>query len=349
MKAIGILGLGTYVPEEIVTTRQLRDKYQISKDGVLKKVAELFKTTGINERRYVADEQNTSDLAFGASVRALDNASIGLEKIDMVILTSSSPESIFPATACRLLRKLNALFGSENRCRAYDESAACSGFVYGLESAYNAILSGRYQNVLVVGAEVVTRELMFSAEGNWWQTFTLFGDGAGAAVVGPVKEGYGFLDFYTRTDSSLSELARSDGLGTRLADIGIAPQMYLNGPAVFKAAVRTMSEAIEKICEQCSVAVADIDWLVLHQANKRITEGVAVELGLATKEMIELGLLPEKMINEIVNFGNTSTASIPLALEQAILKGQIKDGDLIALAAAGAGMTYGACLLRWGR
>lgn len=337
MRSFGILGIGTNVPGRVVTNEQLIERYQIEDKGVSKTPQGLFEVTGIWQRHYV-DEENTSDLAFKAAVKTLENANVDFADIDLIIVASSSPEKFFPSTACLLQNKLNETFGTENHCRASDGLAACSGFVYELETAWHFLQSGQYHCALVVGAEVLSRTVKF-APGDWWKTFDLFGDGAGAAVIGQVSDGRGFLGFWTAADGSYADLARSDGLGTTLADIEILPQMHLNGPEVFKVAVRTMSQAVNKVCQKCQIPIAEIDWIIPHQANSRITKAIAKVL--AVRE--------DKIINEIANFGNTSTASIPLALEQAILKGQIKDGDLICFTAAGGGMTYGACLLRWGR
>ncbi|TVX97712.1 beta-ketoacyl-ACP synthase III [Cohnella terricola] len=324
--SVGILGTGKYVPERRLTNQELEQKVETNDEWIVTR-------TGIRERRIAAPEQATSDLAYEASVKALDAAGITADDIDLIIVATITPDMFFPSTACLLQEKLGA-----KKAAAFDLSAACSGFIYGLANAVGFIKTGMYRHVLVVGAECLSRITDYEDR----NTCILFGDGAGAVVLGQVPEGRGFKSFKLGADGSGGELLRIRGGGSRYpsSEETINNRHHfieMNGRDVFKFAVRVMGSAAEEALESAGYSKADIDLLIPHQANIRIIQSALERLDLSEdKAMINLD-----------RYGNVSAASIPLALAEAVEEGRVKEGDCLVLVGFGGGLTWGATVLKW--
>jgi len=289
--------------------------------------------TGIRERRVAREEEAASDLSLKASERALESAGVRAEEIDLIIVATVTPDTLFPATACLVQDRLGA-----RRAACFDLSAGCTGFLYGLGVAQQFVACGTYQKVLVVGVDVLTKII------NWEDrsTCVLFGDGAGAVVVAPVPEEEGILSLYLGADGSGGPLLVMPAGGSRLpaSPDTVARKLHtihMHGSEVFKFAVRIMGEASLKALEQAGLAKEDIDLLIPHQANMRI-----VEAG-----MKRLGLPPEKVYVNLDRYGNMSSASIPVALDEAQRQGKLARGDNVLLVSFGAGLTWGAAVVRW--
>jgi 3-oxoacyl-[acyl-carrier-protein] synthase-3 len=289
--------------------------------------------TGISERRRVAANEASSDLGVRAALRALDNAGVKPEEIDLIIVPTITPDMIFPSTACIIQDKIGAVHAA-----AFDISAGCTGFIYALSVANQFVAAGAYDTVLVVAAEAMTRFL------NWEDrnTCVLFGDGAGAAVIRPVDNGECFLSFVLGSDGSGSHLLGIPAGGSRCP---LTPEILprnehyvqMAGNEVFRFAVKIMGEAALQALDKAGLSKEDIDFLVPHQANTRIIEAAARRLGLPQ----------EKVFINLDKYGNMSSASIPVALEEARNAGLLKKGALVVLVGFGAGLTWGACVLRW--
>ncbi|PLR68947.1 MULTISPECIES: beta-ketoacyl-ACP synthase III [Bacillaceae] len=307
----GIIGIGRYNPERIVTNADLEKIMDTSDEWIRTR-------TGIEERRLANDDTDTSDMAYYAAKKAIENAGITAEDLDMILVATVTPDQPFPSVACMLQEKLGA-----KKVAAMDLSAACAGFMYGLVSANQFIETGAYQNVLVVGVEKLSK----ITDWNDRNTAVLFGDGAGAAVVSAVSEGKGILAF---------ELG-SDGSGGK--HLYQADKLVMNGREVFKFAVRQMGESSINVIEKAGLKKEDVDYLIPHQANIRIME--------AARERLELPA--EKMSKTVHKYGNTSAASIPISLVEELEAGTIKDGDIIVMVGFGGGLTWGAIAMRWGR
>ncbi|QNG59591.1 ketoacyl-ACP synthase III [Bacillus sp. PAMC26568] len=307
----GIIGIGRYNPERIVTNSDLEKIMDTSDEWIRTR-------TGIEERRLANDDTDTSDMAYYAAKKAIENAGITAEDLDMILVATVTPDQPFPSVACMLQEKLGA-----KKVAAMDLSAACAGFMYGLVSANQFIETGAYQNVLVVGVEKLSK----ITDWNDRNTAVLFGDGAGAAVVSAVSEGKGILAF---------ELG-SDGSGGK--HLYQADKLVMNGREVFKFAVRQMGESSINVIEKAGLKKEDVDYLIPHQANIRIME--------AARERLELPA--EKMSKTVHKYGNTSAASIPISLVEELEAGTIKDGDIIVMVGFGGGLTWGAIAMRWGR
>ncbi|MFD6440604.1 beta-ketoacyl-ACP synthase III [Peribacillus sp. NPDC060186] len=308
----GILGLGRYLPEKIVTNADLEKIMDTSDEWIRTR-------TGIEQRRIADDNTNTSDMAYEAAKAALINADISADEIDLILVATVTPDQSFPSIACMIQEKLGA-----NKAAAMDVSAACAGFMYAMISAQQFIQSGAYKHVLIVGVEKLSKIT------NWEDrnTAVLFGDGAGAAVLGPVAEGKGILSF---------ELGADGTGGKHLLQEG--DYISMNGREVFKFAVRQMGESSLSVLDKAGLTKEDVDLLVPHQANIRIME--------ASRE--RLGLPVEKMTKTVHKYGNTSSASIPIALVEEMEAGRIKENDLIVMVGFGGGLTWGAIALRWGK
>ncbi|GGI38869.1 beta-ketoacyl-ACP synthase III [Mammaliicoccus stepanovicii] len=311
---IGIKGFGAYYPERVVKNEYF-ESYLDTSDEWIKKM------TGIKERRYAAEDQDTSDLAYEASVKAIEDSGLDKDEIEMIIVATSTGDKPFPTVATLLQKRLGL-----NKVPSIDQLAACTGFIYGLVTAQQYVSSGLYKNVLVVGADKLSKITDMNDRG----TAILFGDGAGAAIVGEVSEGRGILGV---------ELG-SDGNG--------APHLYqdmdqhvirMNGREVFKFAVRIMGEASTKVVEKAGLQSDDIDMFIPHQANIRIMESARERLGIEK----------EKMSVTVDRYGNTSAASIPLSIAYELEQGKIKDNDTLVLVGFGGGLTWGAITLRWGK
>lgn len=309
----GILGLGKYVPEKVVTNFDL--------EKILDTNDEWIRTrTGIQERRIAREDENSSDMAYEAAKEALENAGITPEQVGLILVATITPDSAFPSVACQIQDKLGA-----SNAAAMDLSAACSGFIYALATAKLYVENGGYDYVLVVGVEKLSKIV------NWEDrnTAVLFGDGASAAVIGKVSEGRGILAF---------ELG-ADGAGGKHLHVDDEDFIYMNGREVFKFAVRQMGATAVSVLEKAGLSKEDADFLVPHQANIRIME--------AARERLEL---PEdKLSKRIHKYGNTSSSSIGLALKDELDEGNIKDDDIVVLVGFGGGLTWGGAVIKWGK
>lgn len=326
MKAVGILGTGKYVPEKILTNADLEKMVETNDEWIVTR-------TGMKERHIAREDQASSDLAYEAALVALKKSGVAPEDLDLIIVATITPDSAFPSTACILQNRLGA-----KKAAAFDLSAACSGFIYGLASASNFITTGMYKNALVVGAECLSKITDYTDR----NTCILFGDGAGAVVLGEVPEGRGFLSFELGADGSGGELLKLAGGGSRLPSSQNTVDskqhyIYMAGSEVFKFAVRIMGNAAEEALRKAGLEKSDIDLLVPHQANIRIIQSAVHRLDLPE----------EKCMINLHKYGNVSAASIPLALAEADEEGRLKEGDCVVLVGFGGGLTWGATALRW--
>jgi len=322
-----IVGIGSHLPKRVLTNAELEQRVDTSDEWILTR-------TGIAERHLSADDEATSDLAYHAAVEALCSAGIEADQLDMILVATVTPDMFFPSTACTLQDRLGA-----RRAGALDLSAACSGFVYGLALADGLCRAGTASTVLLVGAETLSKVV------NWQDrnTCVLFGDGAGAVVLRPEEGERGLLSAHLFADGSRGPALQLPGGGSRhplsqaVLDAGLCKIQMGNGNEVFKLAVRAMEDAALTALKQHGLEVADLDLLVTHQANLRIINALGQRLGLP----------PEKVCVTIREHGNTSAASIPLALHRAVQDGRVRPGSLILLCAFGGGLTWGSALLRW--
>jgi len=325
-RGVGILGTGSYLPEEIITNKYLEKVVDTSDEWIRSR-------TGIEERRKVAKGEATSDLCFYAAKHAMASAGINAEELDLIIVATITPDMIFPATACLLQDKLGA-----NKAAAFDVSAACTGFIYGLAVGSQFIATGMYDKVLVVAADALST--VVNPEDR--NTCILFGDGAGACVLGPVEKDKGILSLYLGSDGGGGELLYLPAGGSRKPaskDTLAQKEHFLrmSGNEVFKFAVRIMDDASMKVLDGAGLNKEDIDFLVPHQANIRIVEAAIKRLELPR----------EQVYINLNKYGNMSGASIPVALDEAVRAGRINKGDVVLLVGFGAGLTWGSTLLRW--
>lgn len=311
---IGIKGFGAYSPERVVTNAHF-ESYLDTSDEWIRKM------TGIKERRFAAEDEDTSDLAYEAAVRAIEDSGLDKDEIEIIIVATSTGDKPFPTVATTLQKRLGL-----NKIPSMDQLAACTGFIYGIVTAQQFVSSGLYKNVLVVGADKLTK----ITDMNDRSTAILFGDGAGAAVIGEVSEGRGILGV---------ELGSDGNGGPYLYQDMDANTIQMNGREVFKFAVRIMGEASTKVVEKAGLEPEDVDMFVPHQANIRIMESARDRLGIEK----------EKMSVTVDRYGNTSAASIPLSIAYEIEQGKIKDNDTLVLVGFGGGLTWGAITLRWGK
>ncbi len=327
-KAIGIIGLGKSLPKMLVTNDDL------VKRGVATTNEWIIERTGIKER-YISDENtSTSDLAFEAAKQAIKNASLSEKDIDLIIVATTSPDYLaFPSTASILQDRLGL-----NHIPAFDLSAACTGFCYALTTASAYISAGLSKKALVIGADCLTKLT------NWddRSTCVLFGDGAGAVVLGGVEEGYGILSSSLHSDGSAAQCLKINSGGTRnpLTPSSLEKndhKIYMEGKTVFKKVVQELVPCIKQTIEKANLSLSDIDFFIPHQANIRIIEHAREKIGL-TKEQVYVN---------IEKYGNTSAASIPIALCDASYEGKIKDGNIVLIAGFGAGFAWGANLMKW--
>jgi 3-oxoacyl-[acyl-carrier-protein] synthase-3 len=315
-----IIGTGSYLPAKVLTNYDLEKLVDTSHDWIVSR-------SGIVERHFAAENELTSDLALQASLKAIESAGINADDIDLVIVATTSPDQIFPSTACILQDKL----GIRNRCAAFDMQAVCGGFVYAMNTADLYVRSGQAKMALVVGAEVMSRML----DWNDRATCVLFGDGAGAVVL-QASDRPGIIASKLHADGSHRDMLKAEG-NLRNGEVQGDPFIKMEGQAVFKFAVNVLSEVVEEVLEENKLKGTDIDWIVPHQANIRIMEATAKKLGLSM----------DNVIVTVANHGNTSAASIPLALDTALRDGRIKRGQNIILEAVGGGFTWGAVLIKW--
>lgn len=324
----GIQGLGVYVPTRVLTNDDLAKMVDTSDEWITTR-------TGIKRRHIAGPDEVTSDLALIAARRALDDAGIGPRDLDLIIVGTATPDMFFPATACLVQDRLGA-----KRAGAFDLLAACSSFVYGLITAGQLIAAGVVQRALVIGAETLSRLIDWEDR----RTSVLIGDGAGAAVLGPVTDGTGIYSGAIGADGSAGDVLKVQAGGSRMPMSSEAIERklhraYMDGQAVFKLAVRTIPGLIKEAVARAGWTLDQVDRIVPHQANLRIIESMVAQLNLPM----------EKFVVNIQEYGNTSAASVPLALYEAVQAGQIRRGDRIVLAAFGGGFTYAACALIWGK
>ena len=311
-----IVGTGSYLPPGVMTNDEFAARLETSD-------AWIRERTGI-ARRHIADEsQASSDLALEASRRALEAAGVRAADIDLILVATSTPDFIFPSTACLLQAKLGV-----KGCAAFDVQAVCSGFVYGLATADNFLKSGMYKKALVVGAEVFSRILDWNDRG----TCVLFGDGAGAVVLAADSRP-GIHASVLRADGSQAGLLSVPGNVSRGRILG-SPFLQMNGQGVFKFAVRVLEEVARETAIAAGIPIEEIDWLIPHQANVRILEATARKLGLPL----------EKLVVTVDHHGNTSAASVPLALDEFVRAGRIRPGQRVMMQGVGGGFTWGASL-----
>ncbi|OGC10425.1 3-oxoacyl-ACP synthase [candidate division WOR-1 bacterium RIFCSPHIGHO2_02_FULL_53_26] len=316
-----IIGTGSYLPPKVVTNDDLAKLVDTSDEWIRER-------TGIRERRVTDEKTATSDLAVEAAKAALTAAKVSPDEIDLIIVCTCTPDLLFPATACILQDKL----GIKNAA-AFDLSAACSGFNFGLAVGSSLIENGAYKKALLVGADTLTKYLDWTDRG----TCILFGDGAGAVVLSATAKEEGVLKNYLKAEGLLGKYLIMPGGGSRDPEGKGGRVIRMAGREVFKFAVRVLGVSVEEILAIAKLTPADIDLLIPHQANIRIIDHVAKKMGLSK----------EKVYVNLQKYGNTSAASIPIALDEALKEGRIKSGDLVVLAGFGAGLTYGANIIRW--
>jgi 3-oxoacyl-[acyl-carrier-protein] synthase-3 len=321
-----IAGIGRYVPERVLTNADLERMVDTSDEWIMTR-------TGIRERRVAAPEQASSDLAYEAAVEALANSGLDAADLDLIIVGTASPDMLFPATACVLQDRLGA-----RNAGAFDLSAACSSWGYGVAMAHGYIAAEAARHVLVVGAETLSKITDWKDR----NTCVLFGDSAGAVVMSPASPGEGFLSFYLGADGAGGSLIILPAGGSRIPasfESVERGQHYLkmNGREVYKFAVRCIPKAIEEAASRAGIALEDVDCFIPHQANIRIIDAAAERLGQPR----------EKFFVNVQRYGNTSSASVPVALYEAVHAGRIKPGDLIIMVAFGGGLTWASCAIRW--
>lgn len=322
----GVLGTGHSYPEGILTNADLAQIVETSDEWITTR-------TGIKQRRKAAPDEYTSLFAVRAARQAIERARLDPADIDLLLCATVTPDQILPSTGCIIQAELGA-----HNAAAMDVVAACSGFLYGVSLADSMIKTGQVKNAVIVGAEILTQYVDYTDR----QTCVLFGDGAGAAVLGPTSSNRGILASKIRSDGRYEEQLFSPGGGTRrkpTAETLAAGDHYfkMRGNELFKVAVRSMAEISREVLERAGVKSEEISLFIPHQANQRITEAVADRLNVDVS----------KVYSNIAVHGNTSSASIPIALDECVEAGRIKEGDLVLMASFGGGVTWGAVLMRW--
>lgn len=318
-----VAGCGSYLPERVVTNEDLSKFVDTTDEWIVSR-------SGIHQRHLAADGELTSDLGLAAAQAALDDAGLTVDDIDLIVMATTTPDDTFPATATKIQMKLGMHHGA-----AFDIQAVCSGFVYAMSVADNFIKSGQSKGVLVIGAETFSRLLDWEDR----TTCVLFGDGAGAVVLKPEEAAgelsdRGMLTAHLHSDGRHRDKLYVDGGPSSTQTVG---HVRMIGKDVFRHAVVNIADAIQEALEATGYTIDDIDWFVPHQANRRILEGTAKRIGLPI----------EKVVMTVDQHGNTSAASVPLALDIALKDGRIKSGDLVLLEAMGGGFTWASALLRW--
>jgi 3-oxoacyl-[acyl-carrier-protein] synthase-3 len=321
-----IVGTGMYVPDAILSNYDLEKMVDTSDEWIRER-------TGILERRIAAPDQASSDLAVEASKRALEMAGLEPKDVDHIILATTTPDRYLPSCACTVQQKLGA-----SRAVAYDMFAACSGFVFGMGLARSVIASGMAETVLLLGVETLTRIVDFKDR----NTCVLFGDGAGAAILRPCAPGEGVLAIDMHSDGDLGDVLEVPAGGSLLpaSEETVRDRKHyisMRGKKLFPFAVRSMEESLRIVLDQAGLTPDDLDLVIPHQANRRILDAVRERLGVPE----------EKLVVNIERFGNTSSASIPISLDEVVRAGKVKPGDCVGLAAFGGGATWGATLIRW--
>jgi 3-oxoacyl-[acyl-carrier-protein] synthase-3 len=318
-----VLGCGSYLPSRIMTNDELAQKVDTSDEWIVQR-------TGIHERRIAAQGELTSDMALHAARAALANARVETASVDLIVLATSTPDNTFPATAVSVQAGLGITHGA-----AFDLQAVCSGFVFALATADGLLKSGAFRRALVIGSETFSRILDWTDR----TTCVLFGDGAGAVVLDAqmqpgTREDRGILTIHLRSDGRHKTKLFVDGGPSSTGTVG---HLRMEGREVFRYAVAMITDVVEDAFKATGYTAADVDWFIPHQANKRIIDGSAHKLGIS----------PGKIVTTVDRHGNTSAASIPLALSDAVADRRIKRGDLLLFEAMGGGFTWGAALVRW--
>ena len=322
MPNILMTSVGSYLPERIITNTELSEWVDTSDEWIRQR-------TGIEQRHMVAEGEKTSDLAVNAAKMALSHVSMDVEDIDIIVVATTTPDDTFPSTATTVQRKLGA-----KQAFAFDVQAVCAGFVYALTVAESMLLAGKGQKALVIGAESFTKLLDWTDRG----TCVLFGDGAGAVILEAAEgaDDYGILSSALHSDGNFRDILYVDGGPSATGDVG---HVRMEGQEVFRHAVEKLSSVMDEVLQMAGKAPSEIDWLVPHQANLRIINGMQRKLKLPE----------DRVIRTVQKHANTSAASIPLALSEAVHDGRITSGDLLALEAVGGGLAWGGSLVRYGR
>ena len=325
-RTCSIVSVGSYVPSRVLTNAELEKMVDTSDEWITTR-------TGIRERRLAAENEFTSDMAAKAALRAMERGGIKPDQIDLIIVATITPDMLFPATACLVQQKIGAL-----RAAAFDLEAACSGFIYALEIGQQFVMSRTHNTVLVIGAEKLSTIV------NWKDrnTCVLFGDGAGAAILQHRADGHGLLTACMGADGSQAELLCMPGGGSRCPasaeslDAGLH-FLRMDGKETFKNAVTAMQTAAEEALRRCDLDISQIKCFIPHQANRRIIDDVGDRLGVK----------PEQIFTNLEKYGNTSAASVAIALDEAVQAGKVRRGDLVLLVVFGAGLTWGAAVVEW--
>ncbi|MBI4744884.1 MAG: ketoacyl-ACP synthase III [Actinobacteria bacterium] len=328
LKPVGIAGIGSYVPEKVLTNSSLEEMVDTSDEWIRTR-------TGIIERRIVSEDENTSDLAVEAAKKAIKDAGISEDEIDLVVVATASPDLIWPSTACIVQNKLKI-----KNCGAFDISAVCTGFVYGLAVASQFVATGMYKNVLLIGAESISRFIDWKDR----NTCVLFGDGAGAVVLQEATEGFGVLKNYLGADGKRIDILKIPAGGSAIPSSYESVEkklhyIHMNGNEVYKFAITALVKSVKKVLSSSGFSLDEVNYIIPHQANQRITEAASARLKIDRN----------KIISNIDKYGNTSSASIPIALDEIYQSGKIKYGDLVITVGFGAGLTWGANLIRWNK
>jgi 3-oxoacyl-[acyl-carrier-protein] synthase-3 len=325
-RTVSITGVGSYVPARVLTNHDLEKMVDTSDEWITTR-------TGVKERRIADKNEFTSDLGAKAAARAMKNAGVTPEQIDLIVVATCTPDMPFPSTGCLVQQKIGA-----RRAAAFDLEAACAGFIYGLEIGQQFIMSRTYDTVLVVGAEKI------SAITNWKDrnTCVLFGDGAGAVVLQNRPQSHGLLTAVMGADGSKADLLKVPGGGSRCPatpeSVGAGLHyVRMEGRETFKHAVQAMETAAAEALRRCEIGISQIKCIIPHQANRRIIDAVGERLGAR----------PEQIFVNVDKYGNTSAASVAIALDEAVASGRIQRGDLILLVVFGAGLTWGAAVIEW--
>jgi 3-oxoacyl-[acyl-carrier-protein] synthase-3 len=325
-KKAGIIGVGSAVPEKVLTNAYFEQIVDTSDEWIVTR-------TGIKERRIAAPGEASSDYGMRAGFKALDHAGVSPEELDLIICATVTADRVLPATASIIQDKIGA-----KNAAAFDLAAGCSGFVYGLAVAAGMIASGIHEKILVIGVDLLSRITDYQDR----STCVLFGDGAGAAVVAPAED-HGLLSFVLGSDGSGAELLKVDAGGSLMpaSEETVRERRHfiqMAGQEVFKFAVKIMADASIQALEKCGIAPEDVDLFIPHQANTRIIESAARRLGIPE----------EKVFVNVHKYGNTSAASIPIAIDEAVREGRLKKGDVMVAVGFGAGLTWAASVIKWG-
>jgi len=326
--SVGISGVGSYVPEKILTNYDLSNIVETSHEWIVSR-------TGIEERRIATKDQAASDLGTKAALKALEDANVKPDDIDLIIVATATPDHVFPSTACIIQDKIGA-----NKAAAFDLSAGCSGFIYAVATGANFIKAGAYEKVLVIGSEVLSKVVDWEDR----NTCVLFGDGAGACVLERCEEGYGILSYELGSDGSGSDLLIVPAGGSRMpaSEETVKEKLHtikMEGKEVFKFAVRIMEKASLDVLQKANLQVEDLDFFIPHQANIRIIDSALKKLNLSK----------DKACTNLNKYGNSSAASIPVALDETIKEGRIKKGDNVLMIGFGAGLTWASMVVKWSK